>query len=65
MERRWEIVINRGGEGGENERRRGHNKGSSHEIRENCLRVTSFRDTVFPSILFLPLSLSLYIYTHT
>lgn len=25
MERRWEIVINRGGEGGENERTRGHN----------------------------------------
>lgn len=40
------------------------NKGSSHEIRENCLRVTSFRDTVFPSIhVSLSLSLILYIYT--
>lgn len=67
MERRWEIVINRGGaREGEMKEREDiiRNKGSSHEIRENCLRVTSFRDTVFPSIhISLSLSYIIYIYT--
>lgn len=35
------------------------NKGSGHEIRENCLRVTSFRDTV--SSLSSPYVLSTYL----
>lgn len=67
MERRWEIVINRGGaREGEMKEREDiiRNKGSSHEIRENCLRVTSFRDTVFPSI-HVSLSLLYYIYMYT
>lgn len=70
MERRWEIVINRGGaREGEMKEREDiiRNKGSSHEIRENCLRVTSFHwDIVFPSIhVSLSLSYIIYIYIYT